>query len=283
MQKKKKGGKSSSSGLVLPGPNDLNIPPDNLHDYVICLYGKKAIGKTTLASQFPGAIVGQLEEGRKNLKIRQYTLDQGWNQTRDFIEACTEDDTVETVVIDTIDKLYEQVLAYECDAAGITDPGDVDDYGATWRKIAVKMNEALNSVRDAGKGLVVLSHEQGRKVKVRSGEPYDEIEPSCQKAPRRWIEEACDIVLYYHYHEKERAISVRPLENANMEAWCACGPSDHFLDPNGIPLSMFMLGNNPSDIKRMYEKLDAAFHNKVWDAIRGKSSPQGKKRRTDDE
>lgn len=271
---KKKKVVSQSQGIVLPGPDELNIPPDSLGQYAICLYGRKGIGKTSLAGAFPGAIIGQLEAGRKNLRVRQYTLAKGWEETLEFIAACLADDTVQTIVLDTIDKAYEQCLAYECYNRGIKDPNDANDYGATWRAIKDAFNQVLNTVREADKALLVLSHEQARKVKVRYGDEFDEIEPSCSKGARQWIEEACDIVAYYHYHEKKRAISIRPIEDANMEAFCSCGPSDHFLDPAGVPVSMFHVANDLGT--NAYRDFEKAFHNKLWDAVRGQPSKRKK-------
>lgn len=275
------------SGLVLPGPTELNQPPESLSSYVVALYGRKGIGKTSLAASFPGAIIGQAEEGRKNLEIRQYKLwDEDWSVYREFIESCIDDDSVETVGIDTIDRWYDKCLAYCCDEMGVSHPSDVNDYGKTWNEIYKKFANVLNSVPRAGKGLVVLSHENIRQVQTRVGDTYDEIEPSCQKAPRRWMQEVCDLVFYYAYHEKKRSISVRPISDANTECWCSCGPgASKFRDPNGEPLSIFHIDDR--DPAKAYADLEAAFNNRAWDAVRGKSTPSKsavtkKKRSSDD-
>lgn len=271
------------SGLVLPGPDELNQPPDSLSSYVVALYGRKGIGKTSLAASFPGAIIGQAEEGRKNLEIRQYPLwEEDWPVYREFIEKCIDDDTVETVGIDTIDRWYDKCLAYCCDEMGVAHPNDANDYGKTWNEIYKKFSGVLNSVSRAGKGLIVLSHANTRTVETRVGDSYDEIEPSCQKGPRKWMQEVCDLVFYYDYHEKHRSISVRPISEANTECWCSCGPgSTHFRDPAGEPLSIFHINDN--DPKKAYADLEAAFHNKLWDAVRGKPATVKKKRQVDDE
>ena len=265
--------KAKPTGMVLPRPDELNEPPTNLGDYVMCLYGKKAVGKTTLASRFPGAIVGQLESGRRNLRIRQVTLDQGWKQSQDFMRACVEDDTVQTIVIDTIDVLHAQCMAYECEIRGISDPSEVKDFGATWRAIADSFKGFLNDTLGSGKGLIVISHDKVREVQVRTGDAYDLIIPSCSKGAFDWVQEACDLLFYYGYHSKQRAVSVRPMSDANTEVACACGPEGYFLDPNGTPISIFEVGNTP---EIAYKDVVDAFHNKKWDVIRGEQIVQDK-------
>ena len=60
----------------LPGPDELNLPPENFLDYCSVIYGLKGIGKTSLiASISPNSVVFMFEPRRRNLKIRMVQLD----------------------------------------------------------------------------------------------------------------------------------------------------------------------------------------------------------------
>lgn len=269
MKKKKRVSSSKSvtnSDRVLAGPDDLNVIPSSLSDFRILIFGPKAIGKTTMGSKFEGSIVGQLERGRKNLTIRQEPL-RNWEDCLWFRNACIESDTVSTLVFDTLDVLYDYCLDYECNLRGIKHPGEMNDFGATWKIVRESFKDYFDPISEAGKGIICLSHEKKDTVSPRSGEPYDRLKPSCSGAAFALVEETFDFIFYYGKHGTSRSISVRPFEDANMEAECACGPEGVFLDPAGEPLSIFEIPNDPN---LAYQTLENAFNNKVWDAIRGK-------------
>jgi hypothetical protein len=262
--------KKVSTGFQLPGPNDFNEPPTTLGSYRTLIYGRKAIGKTSLASCFPGAVVGMLERGRRGLKVRQIQLST-WDDCLNYRDACLDDDTVETLVFDTVDVLYDLCLAHECENRGISHPGDVKDFGSTWKAIKNAFRDFFDPISESEKGLVALSHERKDTVEVRSGANYDMLVPTCSKQAFEVVQETFDIVIYYGYHGTRRALSVRPLtEDANTEVWCCVNPQEVFMDPNGEPLSIILA---PNDARRTYETLEDAFNNGVWDAVRGEPEP----------
>lgn len=276
-KKKKPENKKPSSGLVIPGPDDLNEVPEGIHNFLILMYGPKAIGKTTMASRFPGSVIGMLERGRRGLNIRQLTL-KSFEDCLDFRDKCIQDPTVDTLVFDTIDVLYEQCLLAECRSRGINHPGEMKDFGATWAVIKDAFRDFFDPIRESGKGCLCLSHEKKDTVEPRSGEPYDRLKPSCSNGAYAIVEEAFDFILYYGKHGKERAISVRPFDEATMEVDCCVGPEGVFLDPNGEPLSIFTVPNDPD---AAFATLISAYENEVWDAIRGK--PKKKKASSEDD
>jgi len=275
MKKKPKSvpSKKVESFTSLPGPDELNEPPQNLGAYRILLFGPKAIGKTTMGSRFPNAITAQMERQRKGLKIRQVPV-TAWEDLERFRDLAIEDDTVDTLIFDTIDVMYDLCLQSECSARGISHPGEMNDYGATWGAIKNSFKEFFDAITAAEKGIVCLSHEKKDTVTPRSGEPYDRLKPSCSNGAYAIVEETFDYIMYYGKHGKNRAISIRPFDETTMEVDCACGPEDHFLDPSGEPLSIFEIPNDPDTA---YDVLEAAFNNQVWDAIRGEPELPKKK------
>lgn len=265
------------TALTLPGPEELNEPPTDILAYCMAIYGEKGWGKTSLASQFPNAIVAMLETRRRNLKIRQVDIpvkakerdEQVWEVLEGFIKAAIKDKTVETVVIDTIDKAYSACLAYNCWLKGIKDPSDLNDYGATWRAIKDQFAETLNRVLYAGKGLVLVSHAHYKELELRTEEKREILCPTCMPAAFQYMKEVADYAFYLGYHQKKRAMYLRGHE----DLWCACGTSEHFCDPEGKPLSTILMGENP---KIAFQTLVDAFSNKVWDVNAPEDRPKAK-------
>jgi hypothetical protein len=232
------------------------------------LFGEKGVGKTSTAAQFPNAIVGMLEPRRRNLRIRMVRLDRSesgktlsWSHTKRFIEACIEDESVGTVVIDTVDRAYAKCLEEICHNKGIKDPGELNDYGATWREIKDEFESTLNSVLYAEKGLVLISHAHYREMELRSGNTMELLVPTCPPAAFNYLKAAADYAFYMGYHERQRALYLRGHE----DLWCACGSSEHFMDPNGEPLNTILLGNSPEEA---FETMVRAFNNEVYDLSR---------------
>jgi hypothetical protein len=243
----------------LPGPDELNEPPKSILEYCICLFGEKGIGKTSLAAQFPDAVVGMLEPRRRNLRIRMVSLDQDWAYTKEFIQACIEDDSVKTVVIDTIDRAYAQCLASACEERGIKDPGQMNDYGATWRAIKDEFEATMNSVLYAEKGLIFISHAQHKDMEMRTGETRALLVPTCSPAAFNYVKAVCDYAFYFGYHGSQRALYLRGHE----DLWTGCGSSDHFCDPEGNPVRTILLGETPVEA---FDTFIRSFNNQVLDA-----------------
>lgn len=257
--------------LVLP--SESNIPPDRLSESVIMLYGRKGIGKTSLASQFEDALIFMFERGRRNLSVRQVPQKNeprlDWDRFVSYVELFIKSDEYSTAVIDTIDRCY--ICCYEavCKRNGIASPDQSANGYAIWDEIAAEFEAVLCMLQESGKGLVMLSHEKARPLvtKVKglkrededAGFKYERIEPSCKPAAFRFIQEICDYVFYYSYKDEYRTITVR---SPNDVAWTSCGLANKFYDPDGKPLNVFKVGNTP---ETAFESLIKAYNNELYD------------------
>lgn len=250
--------KAKTSTFVLPGPDDLNEPPENLLSYCIFLFGEKGIGKTSLCANFPNAIVGMLEPRRKNLRIRMVDLTPGWERVEEFVEAAIKDPTVSTICLDTADRLYDSAMDYICQSKGVAHPSKMNDYGATWREIKDLFENTLGKIQNSGKGLVLTSHAKWKETELRNGEKMQILCPTLSDSPWTIVKAVADYAFYYGYYNNKRALFLRGHE----DLWCACGSEDRFLDPNGNPLKTVLLGENP---RLAFETFDRAFGNQVWD------------------
>lgn len=271
-------GKRSAIGSL---PESLSEPPPELGNYALMIFGEKGIGKTSLAAQFPGALILQLEPRRRNVRvwqkpIRPYTLRElraaekangkapvtPWQELCATIDTAIADDRVKTLVIDTVDRAYDACLAHWCYTLGINDPSDVNDYGATWRQIKDDFEEVLNRILYAEtKGLVLISHAIYREVETRGGiGGYEVLMPSCAPAALKTIKAIADFAFYYGYYGKQRALFIQGDEHI----WSACGVEDHFLSVEGKRLRVISMGNSAAEA---YQRLLAAYNNKASDLV----------------
>ena len=249
-------------------PTTLNVPPENLKDYCICLFGEKGVGKTSLAAQFKDSLVVMLEPKRRNLSIRQVNIDPmsikemnrvspentPWKMIQAYVDAILDDDSVQTIAIDTIDRAYESCLNHHCFERGLSHPSDANDYGATWSAIKSDFEQTLNKLLYADKGLIFLSHAHLREVEAQEG--MEQWIPTCPPAAWKYMKAVCDFALYYGYAQGQRAITVRN----NDVIWCACGTENNFLTTNKEPIGQFVTGDSHTEA---HKNLTAAFVNKL--------------------
>lgn len=261
----------STKALALPTQE--NRPPTELKDSIVTIYGRKGIGKTSLAAQFPKSLVFMFERGRRNLPILMVpTKDEGplnWQRMLDYINLATESDEIDTLVFDTIDRCYDACLEHVCRLAGCTHPQDKNDWGKTWTAIKTEFSNVMGAIQDTGKGVIFISHEKPKPLaKTSKGlrredseatMQYERMEPTCSNQAFEVIQEICDFVLYYGYTDEFRTITVR---SPNDIVWTSCGIGDTFLDPDGNPVRTFKVGTNPKDA---YDSLIKAYNNELYD------------------
>ncbi len=267
----KKPRSSTTKRILLPGPDDFNIPPSDFQDYTTLLMGAKGIGKTTASSTFPGNLNIMWEPRRKNVKLRMIGADQGimirpaqaimegeddpWPL---FVEACADavaDPTIQTITWDTVDLAYQACFESVCARLGVTHPREIkDDYGASWNQIKNEFNALIDTIRASEKvGLLFISH-----VKERDQEFQDEtgtlsiIGPSCSPACLQILKSACEFWLYYGWKDGRRTIFCR---DPNRMVDVACGTG--FVDADsGKPINNFSVPEDPS---LFYECLNHTF------------------------
>jgi hypothetical protein len=265
--------KPSAQRIQIPGPDDLNVPPSELLEYTICLYGTKGIGKTTLASSIPGCLVIMTEPLRKNLPIRQISLRcyepdeikstgiDAWLNFKDIIEQVSEDDSVQCLAIDTVDRMYEACLNHHCVIENVRHPGGLNDFGKLWSVIKDDFESTMNKIRDIGKGLILISHTKESDIEVITGGKAVQYGPSCATAPLKYLKAACDYAFFYGYSaDQRRLVHLRGYENI----WTACGVPDHFVSPSGKPIEVLEI--TEGEVKNGWKILQDSFNNKVYDA-----------------
>jgi hypothetical protein len=280
-------GKKPERKATVNLPTVKNVPPQKLSDSIIVIYGRKGIGKTSLAANFDNALVAMFERGRRNLPIMMIPQEGedklNWESFRAYVEAFLESE-FDTLVIDTVDKAYECCLDWVCKQNNCTHPNDKNDYGKTWGMVKREFDSTLGAIHDSGKGLVLISHETTKQLsRISKGLLRDtgteqlnleRFEPSCSKQAFEVIQEICDYVFYYGYREEFRCITVR---SPNDLVWTSCGFADKFLDPDGNTINAFKVGSSPEEA---YKNLIAAHANQIrdFDYVEPREKPLIKKR-----
>lgn len=263
----------NTDAVVLSLPTKLNVPPQQLHESVMLIYGRKGIGKTSIASLFPNSLTFMFERGRRNLEIMQVPTKNepklDWERFKSYVELFITSDEFEIGIIDTIDRCYICCFEEVCRRYKITSPNQSDNGPAVWDEIAAEFEALLCMIQESGKGLIMLSHEKARPLVTKakglkreddeSSFKYERLEPSCKPAAFRFLQEICDYVFYYSYNDEYRTITVR---SPNDVAWTSCGLPGKFMDPDGNPLKTFKVGNTP---ELAYEALQKAYNNELRD------------------
>jgi GTPase SAR1 family protein len=266
--------------LSLPTLEDLNEVSPSFFSYNVCIFGEKGVGKTSLASQFPQSLVFQFERGRRNLPIRQIprrlsdgTLEPplSWDE---IDKPCTpflplllmaiEEPTIQTIVVDTVDRMYEACFDYCCWEEGVKHPSAADEGHQVWNKIKQQFEGALGMVQDAGKQLVLISHAREKEIISRLGAEYTIVCATCTPTAWKTIQTICDFVFYYGFYGSRRALKVQ----GEDQIVCSNQVPGHFCSPEGEPLELLDMGHNPEEA---FQSLLAGFNNHCYD-LQGKQS-----------
>ena len=171
-----------------------------LGDQVITLYGQPKIGKSTFAGQFPNALFAATEPGLNFLEVYQVPVGN-W---ADFTKLCAvlarDPLHVETLVVDTIDILYDLCEKHVCGLAGIAHPSDAS-YGKGCSMVKSEFKRVLSKLgtlrtRDGGKmGLGIISHTRVVEEETRPG-TNKTFAMNLSNSPRIVVESMSDLLLF---------------------------------------------------------------------------------------
>ena len=175
----------------------------DLRVYSVFLYGAPKTGKTTIACQFPGALLLAFEKGYATIAGAMVCPINSWSEFKKlFVEF--KDPAVkeryQTIVIDTADIAYSYCEKYICtresDAKhSYQNVADIP-YGKGYSMAMDEFDECIRKILQLGYGLVIISHDQDKTMKNENGEEYNQIIPTLDKRARLVCERTCDIIGY---------------------------------------------------------------------------------------
>ena len=186
-----------------------------LEDFNVFIYGPPKVGKTTLASQFDSPVFAATEAGLNAIEAYQVSIPD-W---KTFLEFCAEiasgEHTFKTVVVDTIDNLFDACSEHVCKKAGVQHESDLD-WGKGWAMVRDEFSRALTKLSLLPYGLVMISHAKDVEMKTRTGNLTKTV-PTMSEQARRVILPMADFILYCSMELTKdgprRVIRTRPSEN----------------------------------------------------------------------
>lgn len=186
-----------------------NITPHevsrNLQGYTVLFYGEPKTGKTTIASQFPKALLLAFEVGYLAIPgIKAQPINK-WSEFKQVLKQLKDDkahEQFDNIIIDTADICYDLCEKYICNQEGVDTINQIP-YGGGYSKAGKEFDEALRSIPQMGYGLVMISHSQDKTFKDENGEEYNQIVPTLANRPRLIVDRMSDIIGYAHPVQEE--------------------------------------------------------------------------------
>ena len=175
-------------------PTKKTLAKMNLSDHVILIYGDPGVGKSSFCAGFPNALFFATEPGLTSLDTYEVPI-TSWP---DFLGACAEvaegNHDFKTIVIDTIDNLYDHCVQYIEQRNGVEDIGDLA-YGKGYRLVKEEFSRAITKLASLPYGLILTSHVIEMELKKSGGERTRAI-PSMNKRAFEFVNKFVGLIFY---------------------------------------------------------------------------------------
>ena len=147
---------------------------------IIAIYGQTGVGKSTLANNSDNPCTIDVERGTGSLPISRITEINTWsefiNTTKAFLTK-QELQEFKTVIIDTLDYveiLIHKEIADENNKSHISEIGYAKGY-ETALKLWEELFAVINQIKDSGKNVILICHEQIKKIESPIYGTYDKV------------------------------------------------------------------------------------------------------------
>ena len=133
------------------------------------IYGTEGVGKTTFASQFPGAVFIDTEGSTKHIDVARFDMPETYQDVLNQLAyVLGHADEIGTVVIDTVDWLEKFIFKAVCDEKKIQNIEDIG-YGKGYVYAKQKLQgllELLDTIVGRGVHVVLVCHSMIRKFEL---------------------------------------------------------------------------------------------------------------------
>jgi len=175
-------------------PKEKTKPSRDLAAKTILLYGPPKIGKSTLASQFPGAIFLECEPGLNELEVFKMPA-YSWDAFKEACKLLAEGKhAFRTIVVDTVDNAFRYCTDAVNAQNSVQYEGDLP-HGKGWAFVKNEWHRVLTKLASLPYGLVLISHAQDKRIETRTGE-YVKTQPSLPDRARSVVLGLVDMILY---------------------------------------------------------------------------------------
>jgi len=249
----------SVTTLEVSLPTEKSIPLNEIGGFASLIYGRKKIGKTSFCSWFEKAFFLMTEPGAKKLSIFQRAVPD-WRHFKAYVVKITgEKNQFETIVIDTVDWLYEICLRHVCTKLMIQHPADLE-YGKGWDAVKKEFNAEINKLLNSGKGVIFISHMKEEEIEERSGKKYHRRTNTLSGQAKACVEGLVDIWACYDYDGKKRILTIMGDDFTDAGHRLNEPPDQNFLYTNGEPVREINMGKTS---KEAHDNFMRGFNNKL--------------------
>lgn len=177
----------------------------DLRGYSVFFYGDPKSGKTTIATKFPNHLILAAEKGFNAIPGAMAQPINSWGEFKKALRQLKDDKVrqcYETIILDTLDILYDYCTAYILANAPRADGGfgvdKVSDipYGQGYGMIGHEFDECLRSIIQMDYGLVMISHATDKTFTNENGQEYNQIVPTLDKRATNIVSRMADIIGY---------------------------------------------------------------------------------------
>jgi len=141
-----------------------------------------------------------------------------------------------------------------CEKLGISHPGKVKDYGASWKEVQKEYHQFHSRIAALGVVLIVIAHDTTEDFDTMDGKNRNMIVPHfsgwCMDFYKRWV----DVIGYYFYLNNQRYLLIRGTDLVMAK----CNTEEHFLTTSGEKVVCIPMGNSSEEA---HENFIAAFNN----------------------
>lgn len=218
-------------GLI---PTAKSKPKEKFEENLTLIYGAPKIGKSTFCAGLDSPLFLDTESGLNNLEVFKIGIDS-WDTFKEVYGELKEKKgklPFKTLIIDTIDNLYEMCSEYICKKNNILHESEMG-YGKGYKMIEREFNMALAAYRQLGLGMIYTSHADAREITTRVGK-YNRYEPTMNKRCAECVLPSVDFILYAENKEEKDGSERRVIHTKPSKYWNAGDKTGKL--PEEIPL-----------------------------------------------
>ena len=171
----------------------------DLSGYITYIYGAAGVGKTTLCSQFPSALILAFEKGYNALPGVMVQDITTWGEFKQVLRELKKPEVqkkFKTIVIDTVDIAGTLCEKYICNQLGIENIGDGGWSTNGWSKYKKEFEESFRAITQLGYALVCISHDKDKTFKRKDGTEYNQVVPTAQSSINEIVKNMVDLYAY---------------------------------------------------------------------------------------
>jgi len=245
--------------------NLLGIQPHkvsrDLSGYITFIYGAPKVGKTTLATQMPGALLLAFERGYNAIADIMVQDVNSWGEMKQIYRELKKPEVKEvykTIVVDTVDIAADLCQKYICGQLGIDNMGDGGWGTNSWSKYKKEFEDVFRGLTMLGYAVVFISHVTTGTDKDQTGKEIGYTRPTTQKSALQIIENMSDIYAYARLYldangEEKRTLLLRSPAGSGI----SCGSRFEYI-ASEIPLNYNALTKAITDAINELEKRKGA-------------------------